>query len=287
MKQTCQQLRARLMEFGYELLKDNGEDWCKTQGIDFWNYGSKGGWSATVEGPHGRTAMIWQILIQIAYAKRVNLVASFTAKIHGGEVPVPAMTFKTEADQPDLPGIERNPNAQLGGGVDSFVGFTYSAACSVTEVDVLTGEVKILSSDIVYDMGWSMNPALDIGQVEGAFVQGIGYLLTEKLVFEPSGDEKGRLNTTNTWRYKIPAVTTIPLEMNTYLFPQGLPSPEHPRGSERHLLREGSRRAAARAGQQRFLRHQGGDPRLADRARARPALPLRRAGHRAGSAARL
>ena len=219
-KQTCQQLRARLMEFGYELLKDNGEDWCKTQGIDFWNYGSQGGWSATVEGPFGRKAMIWQFLTQIAYQKRVNLVASFTAKIHGGEVQVPAMTFKTEADQPDIPGVERIKDAKLGGGVDSFVGFTYSAACSMTEVDVLTGEVKILSSDIVYDMGWSMNPALDIGQVEGAFVQGIGYLLTEKLVFEPTGDEKGRLNTTNTWRYKIPAVTTIPLEMNTHLFPR-------------------------------------------------------------------
>ncbi len=219
-KQTCQQLRARLMEFGYELLKDNGEDWCKAQGIDFWNYGAQG-WAATVELPNKRKGMIWQFLIQIAYAKRVNLVASFTAKIHGGEVQVPAMTFKTEADQPDIPGIERIKNAQLGGGVDSFVGFTYSAACSVTEIDVLTGEVKILSSDIVYDMGWSMNPALDIGQVEGAFVQGIGYLLTEKLAFETSGEEKGRLNTTNTWRYKIPAVTTIPLEMNTYLFPRG------------------------------------------------------------------
>lgn len=218
-KQTCQQLRARLMEFGYQLLKDNGEDWCKTQGIDFWNYGTEG-WSTTVDGPYGRPGMIWQFLIQIAYAKRVNLVASFTAKIHGGEVQVPAMTFKPEAEQPNIPGIERIKNAPLGGGVDSFVGFTYSAACSVAEVDVLTGEVKILSSDIVYDMGWSMNPALDIGQVEGAFVQGIGYLLTEKLVFEPSGDEKGRLNTTNTWRYKIPAVTTIPLQMNTYLFPR-------------------------------------------------------------------
>jgi xanthine dehydrogenase/oxidase len=81
--------------------------------------------------------------------------------------------------------------------------------------------VKIISSDIVYDMGWSMNPAIDIGQVEGAFVQGIGYLLTEKLVFEPQGENKGRLNADNTWRYKIPAITTIPLEMNTYLFPRG------------------------------------------------------------------
>jgi xanthine dehydrogenase/oxidase len=100
----------------------------------------------------------------------------------------------------------------------------------VAEIDVLTGETKILSADIVYDMGWSLNPALDIGQVEGAFVQGIGYLLTEKLVFEDSGDEKGRLNTLNTWRYKPPAVTTIPLEMNVHLFPRDLAVsvPENP-----------------------------------------------------------
>ncbi len=65
-----------------------------------------------------------------------------------------------------------------------------------------------------------MNPALDIGQVEGAFVQGIGYLFTEKLVYQPDGDDSGRLNTTNTWTYKIPAITTIPLRMNTYLFPR-------------------------------------------------------------------
>ena len=196
------------------------------------------------------------------------------------------MTFKTEADQPDIPGIDESRTRSSAAAWIRSSALPIPRRCSVAEVDVLTGEVKILSSDIVYDMGWSMNPALDIGQVEGAFVQGIGYLLTEKLVFEPSGDEKGRLNTTNTWRYKIPAVTTIPLEMNTYLFPRDL-GEVHPGGSERHLLREGSRRASARAGQQCFLRHQSGHPRLAHRARARPALPLRRAGHGAGSAAGL
>jgi xanthine dehydrogenase/oxidase len=221
-KQTCEQLRALLLEFGYQMRTTQGEAWCKDQGINFWNHGSKG-WAATVEA-NSRKAMIWQFLIQLAFAKRVSLVAAFTAKVRGGEVQVPAMTFKPEAAQPDLPGVARIQNAKLGGGVDSFVGFTYSAACSVVEVDVLTGETKVLSSDIVFDMGWSMNPAIDIGQVEGAFVQGMGYLMTEKLVFEPSGDAQGRLNSTNTWRYKIPAVTTIPLEMNTYLFPRDLPS---------------------------------------------------------------
>jgi xanthine dehydrogenase/oxidase len=222
-KQTCEQLRTRLMEFGYKMLKDNGEEWCKQSKIDFWNYGAgeNKGWAHKVADSQGKLKMIWQNLTSLASSQRVNLVESFTAKLNGGEVPIPTMTFKPMKDQPNIPGITIDKTVQLGGGVDSFVGFTYSAACSVTEVDILTGEVKIISSDIIYDMGWSMNPALDIGQVEGAFVQGIGYLMTEKLVSETDGPDIGRLNTTNTWRYKIPAITTIPLEMNTYLFPRG------------------------------------------------------------------
>ncbi len=222
-KQTCQVLRERLMEFGYRMLKENGDDWCKARNIDFWNYGAGvgKGWATSVTDGRGNKSTIWQNLTNLASQMRVSLVATFTANIKGGEVQVPAMHFKPMAEQPDIPGIAIDEKAVLGGGVDSFVGFTYSAACSVAEVDVLTGEVKIISSDIIYDMGWSLNPAIDIGQVEGAFVQGIGYLMTEKLVTEPDGEHKGRLNTTNTWRYKIPAVTTIPLKMNTYLFPRG------------------------------------------------------------------
>lgn len=223
-KQTCEEMRARLMEFGYQMLKANGEEWCKNKNIDFWNYGAgeDKGWAKITVNSQGQNTMIWQSLINLASSQRISLISTYNAKIKGGEVQIPAMTFKTEADQPNIPGIERVKNAQLGGGVDSFVGFTYSAACSVTEVDILTGEVKIISSDIIYDMGWSMNPAIDIGQVEGAFVQGIGYLLTEKLVSETEGNAIGRLNTTNTWRYKIPAISTIPLQMNTYLFPRDL-----------------------------------------------------------------
>lgn len=230
-KRTCQELRTRLMEFAYEMLDENGDEWCAQQGIDFWNYKEKG-WATQVTLKSGRTALIWQFLVGLAFANRISLIATFNAKIHGGEVQVPAMTYKPDALQPTLPGVERDKTVKLQGGVDSFVGFTYSAALSVVDVDILTGEIKILSSDLVYDMGWSMNPALDIGQVEGAFVQGIGYLTSEKLVFEPDGEEKGRLNTTNTWRYKIPAVPTIPIELNTYLFPRNLPSvagiPEDP-----------------------------------------------------------
>jgi xanthine dehydrogenase/oxidase len=221
-KQACQQLRRRLTEFGHLMLEDNGPDWCCERQIDFWNYG-KQGWATPLQNPAGVTRLIWQNLVQVAYQERLDLTVSLTAPMLGGELPVPAMTFKPMADQHDIPGIEVDRKAPQGGAVDSFPGFTYSAVCSVAEVDILTGEVKVLRSDLAYDIGWSLNPALDIGQVEGAFVQGIGYVLTEELVFQPEGTpDEGRLNTTNTWRYKPPAVTTIPLELNTYLFPRSL-----------------------------------------------------------------
>lgn len=216
-KQTCQEVRKRMLNFGYQMREENGDQWCRDNGIDFWNYPE--GW-AHVHKFRGQDTLIWSTLVSLAYSKRVPLIATFTSKIRGGEVQVPAMTFKPQDQQPNIPGITRNPNAPLGGGVDSFVGFTYSAALSVVEVDILTGETQILSSDIVYDMGWSMNPAIDIGQVEGAFVQGIGYLTSEKLVFQEDGPEIGRLTTDNTWRYKPPATTSIPLELNTHLFPR-------------------------------------------------------------------
>lgn len=216
-KQTCQEVRKRMLNFGYQMREENGDQWCTNNGIDFWNYPE--GW-AHVHKFRGQDTLIWSTLVSLAYAKRIPLIATFTSKIRGGEVQVPAMTFKPQDQQPNIPGITRNPTAPLGGGVDSFVGFTYSAALSVVEVDILTGETQILSSDIVYDMGWSMNPAIDIGQVEGAFVQGIGYLTSEKLVFQEDGPEIGRLTTDNTWRYKPPATSSIPLELNTHLFPR-------------------------------------------------------------------
>ncbi|MGH9457607.1 MAG: molybdopterin cofactor-binding domain-containing protein [Thermoanaerobaculia bacterium] len=217
-KQVCQVLRARLMEFGHRMLKEHGDDWCRQFGIDFWNHGAQG-WSARVEPTPMRAALIWQNLVGMAYRNRVGLVEVFTAPMRGGETPMPALTFKPPDRQPRIPGITR-VDGPATSEFDSFTGFTYSAACSVVEVDVLTGETKILSADIVYDMGWSLNPAIDIGQVEGAFIQGVGFLTSEQLVFQPDGDEKGRLNTLNTWTYKIPAQASIPLEMNTWLFPR-------------------------------------------------------------------
>ncbi|WP_395377369.1 molybdopterin cofactor-binding domain-containing protein [Marinicella sp. W31] len=224
-KQTCERLRARLSEFGYKMLKEKGDAWCSHKNIDFWNYGAEG-WAATAAD--GKT-LIWQNLVTLAYQKRVALVESFNAKVPGGTASVPVMYYKPESEQKALPGIELD-GSPIGGEVDSFCGFTYSAACAEVEVDILTGEIKIIRADLMYDMGWSLNPALDIGQVEGAFIQGVGYVTQEKLVYQPDGEEKGRLNTVNTWRYKPPATTNIPLQMNVHLFPRDRAAniPENP-----------------------------------------------------------
>jgi xanthine dehydrogenase/oxidase len=87
------------------------------------------------------------------------------------------------------------------------------------EVDVLSGETTILRTDICYDTGRSLNPAVDVGQVEGAFMQGVGSVLSEHVAFEARDkDNLGRLNSLNTWEYKPPAATTVPLQLNVELY---------------------------------------------------------------------
>ena len=73
-------------------------------------------------------------------------------------------------------------------------------------IDTLTGENRILRADILHDCGTSLNPALDIGQIEGGYVQGAGWLTTEELVW----DDKGRLRTHDPSTYKIPAMSDRP-----------------------------------------------------------------------------
>ena len=97
-------------------------------------------------------------------------------------------------------------------------------------MNILTGEVEIVRADLVYDMGKSINPATDVGQVEGAFMQGVGRVLMEEVVWQRSGERAGMNNTPNTWGYKIPATTTVPLELNVNLYPRELSSevPDNP-----------------------------------------------------------
>uniref|UniRef100_A0A3Q3WHF2 Uncharacterized protein n=1 Tax=Mola mola TaxID=94237 RepID=A0A3Q3WHF2_MOLML len=88
--------------------------------------------------------------------------------------------------------------------------FTFGACCSEVEIDCLTGDHKNIRTDIVMDIGKSINPALDIGQVEGGFVQGLGLYTIEELQFSPDGV----LMTRGPSQYKVPALCDIPAELN-------------------------------------------------------------------------
>ncbi|MFY2507547.1 xanthine dehydrogenase molybdopterin binding subunit [Vibrio pectenicida] len=94
-----------------------------------------------------------------------------------------------------------------------FYYYAYGAACSEVIIDTLTGEYKLLRVDILHDVGASLNPAIDIGQIEGGFIQGVGWLTTEEL----SWNDQGRLTTNGPASYKIPAITDMPIEFNTQL----------------------------------------------------------------------
>ncbi|XP_072668695.1 aldehyde oxidase 4-like isoform X3 [Canis lupus baileyi] len=91
--------------------------------------------------------------------------------------------------------------------------FVYGASCSEVEVDCLTGAHKLLRTDIYMDAAFSINPALDIGQIEGAFIQGMGFYTIEELKYSP----EGVLYSRSPDDYKIPTVTEIPEEIRVTL----------------------------------------------------------------------
>jgi xanthine dehydrogenase large subunit len=89
-----------------------------------------------------------------------------------------------------------------------FFYFAYGACCAEVVIDTLTGESRVLRADILHDVGKSINPALDIGQIEGGFIQGMGWLTMEELVFRADG----RLMTHAPSTYKIPAASDLPAD---------------------------------------------------------------------------
>jgi xanthine dehydrogenase large subunit len=95
-----------------------------------------------------------------------------------------------------------------------FYYFSYGAAVAETIVDTLTGEWKCSRADVLYDAGRSLNPAIDIGQVEGGFIQGMGWLTTEELCW----NKDGRLTTHAPSTYKIPAISDCPADFRVALF---------------------------------------------------------------------
>jgi len=97
-----------------------------------------------------------------------------------------------------------------------FYYFAYGAACTEVAIDTLTGESRVLAVDILHDVGHSINPAIDIGQIEGGFVQGMGWLTTEELVW----NAKGKLATHAPSTYKIPATGDVPERLKVDLWPE-------------------------------------------------------------------
>jgi len=137
----------------------------------------------------GGEAMPFADLVAMAYMERVHLSA--------------AGFYKT-------PKIHWDRGAGTG---RPFYYYAYGAAVSEVSVDTLTGEYRVERADILHDVGRSLNPALDIGQVEGGFVQGVGWLTTEELWW----DDAGRLRTHAPSTYKIPLASDAPRIFNVAL----------------------------------------------------------------------
>ncbi len=125
-----------------------------------------------------------------------------------GRVPLSATGFyRTPKIAYDRPTMTGRP----------FYYFAYGAACSEVVIDMLTGEYRVLRVDILHDVGKSINPAIDLGQIEGGFIQGMGWLTTEELWWNEAGELKTHAPST----YKIPVASDVPEVFNVDLFASG------------------------------------------------------------------
>jgi xanthine dehydrogenase large subunit len=99
-----------------------------------------------------------------------------------------------------------------------FYYFCYGAAVSEVVIDTLTGENRLLRVDILHDVGKSLNPAIDMGQIEGGFIQGMGWLTMEELWW----NDKGKLMTHAPSTYKIPVASDVPPVFNVKIYESGI-----------------------------------------------------------------
>lgn len=142
--------------------------------------------------PNGK----WEDWVSAAYVDRVSLAATgFYA------TPDIGFDFKNNKGKP-------------------FNYFTFGVACAEVEIDCLSGDHQVIRTDIVMDLGESINPAIDIGQIEGAFIQGYGLFTMEELIYSPTGTLYSR----GPGAYKIPGFGDIPQEFNVSLL-KGAPNP--------------------------------------------------------------
>jgi xanthine dehydrogenase large subunit len=181
-------LNGRAAQFAARNIRDNlaafvaGLDGCGAGAVHF-----AGG---QVISP--KTARGFDAVVRLAYANRIQLWSDGfyrTPKIH--------------YDKTTLTGRP-------------FYYFSYGAACTEVAIDTLTGETRVLAVDILHDVGSSINPAIDIGQIEGGYIQGVGWLTSEQLVW----NELGRLATHAPSTYKIPATGDVPAHFKIDLWPE-------------------------------------------------------------------
>ena len=184
-KDACEQLRERLAVVAAERL-----------GVDPTTVRFSGGFAGAVgsadAGGAGRVP--WDEVVAQAYRDRVHLSA--------------AGFYRTE-------GLRWDPELMQG---TPFKYFAFGAAAAEVEVDGFTGAYRVRRVDIVHDVGDSLSPLVDVGQVEGAFVQGLGWLTLEDLRWDESeGASRGRLLTQSASTYKLPSLSELPDELSVTL----------------------------------------------------------------------
>lgn len=147
-----------------------------------------------------RWGEVWPTIVSLAYANRINLASE-------ARYQTPHYLAVDLAHPWGTP----------------FFYFTYGAAAAEVEVDCLTGEWDLRRADITFDVGKSLNPLLDVGQMEGGFVQGVGCVTTEEMLFQTpdeapkKGFPEGALTSYGTWDYKPPGAKTIPVDFRVTL----------------------------------------------------------------------
>ena len=179
---ACDQLRARLAPVAARLLT------CEPAEIEF-----SGGFARRVSASGtaaGATSVPWQTLVKQAWLDRVGLsVTGFYL----------------------TPDIKYDFNTLQG---RAFYYYCYGAAVSEVEIDTRTGEWWLKAVDIVHDVGQSINPAIDKGQIEGGYIQGMGWLTMEECIWDPLG----KLLTHGPSTYKIPVASDVPEHFKVSLF---------------------------------------------------------------------
>lgn len=181
-KNACEQIRERMAAVAGRLLNADERD------VVF-----EGGYVTALGNRDQRLS--FAEVANAAYLQRVQLFA--------------AGYYRTE-------GLHWNPEIMQG---SPFKYFSYGAAATEVEVDEFTGLYSVRRVDIIHDVGDSLSPMLDIGQIEGAYVQGVGWLTLEELRWDESdGPNRGRLQTQSASTYKLPSFSEMPEQFHVSLF---------------------------------------------------------------------